>query len=219
MSVEFKHQDFTTGKGILVFPDHYVCVAHTFKKDDSAAQTVDGRKIVKAGTIYPANDNTAIGVVWADYDVTDGDITGSLLIHGFVKKAAIPVIPSANAASALNLIKFLPLAAAQTSMTAQALTVAVGEAAETTHQIRVDIQGIHFREEAATVSNWTVTGANTTKVSVDNIAVGPEGTYVIITTKNTAATVAGNLTVAPKAAATTTGDVPAAVTIVTVSGS
>ena len=52
--VEFKHTDYTTAKGVLVFPDHYVSVAHTFKKDDAAAVTQDGRKIVKAGTLYPA---------------------------------------------------------------------------------------------------------------------------------------------------------------------
>ena len=45
--VEFKHTDYTTAKGVLVFPDHYVSVAHTFKKDDAAAVTQDGRKIVK----------------------------------------------------------------------------------------------------------------------------------------------------------------------------
>ena len=46
---KFKHTDYTTAKGVLVFPDHYVSVAHTFKKDDAAAVTQDGRKIVKAG--------------------------------------------------------------------------------------------------------------------------------------------------------------------------
>lgn len=218
--VEFKQENFKTGKGILVFPDHYVCVAHTFKKDDAAAVQQDGRKIIKAGTIYPANDNTAIGVVWADYDVTDGDRTGSLLIHGFVKKAAIPEQPSANAIAALNMVKFLPLTAVTAGMTAQALTIATGEAAGTEHQIRVEVSGVHFRDEAADKSNWTITGESTTKVGVDNIAVGDGGGYVIITTKNSAATVAGSVTVVPKAAATSTGDVPSsAVTIITVSGS
>ena len=105
MSVEFNHTDFTTGKNILVFPDHYVCKAHTFLKNDAAATTVNGRKIIKAGTIYPANDATAIGVVWADYDVTDGDVTGALIIHGFVKKAALPVAPAGTVK--LPMVEFL----------------------------------------------------------------------------------------------------------------
>ena len=94
MSVEFNHTDFQTGKNILVFPDHYVCKAHTFRQNDAAATTVDGKKIIKAGTIYPSNDANAVGVVWADYDVTKGDVTGAIIIHGFVKKSALPVAPA-----------------------------------------------------------------------------------------------------------------------------
>ena len=93
-----------------MFPDHYVSVAHTFLKDDAAATTVDGRKIIKAGTIYPANDATAKGVVWADYDVTDGDVSGALVIHGFVKTAAIPAAPSTEAKAALPMVAFMPKA-------------------------------------------------------------------------------------------------------------
>lgn len=108
MAVEYKYQDYTTSKQILVFPDHYVGVAHTFSQNDSAAVTVDGRKIIKAGTIYPANDATAIGVVLNDMDVTDGDRNGTIIIHGFIKKAALPQAPTPEAIAALNMIKFMP---------------------------------------------------------------------------------------------------------------
>ena len=108
MSVEYKTQSYDTSKQILMFPDHYVSVAHTFLKGDAAATTVDGRKIIKAGTIYPANDATAKGVVWADYDITDGDVTGALIIHGFVKSAALPVAPAAAAKTALPMVAFMP---------------------------------------------------------------------------------------------------------------
>lgn len=110
MSVQHNAQSYVTGKQILVFPDHYVSVAHTFMKDDAAAATVDGRKIIKAGTIYPSNDANAKGVVWADYDVTDGDVTGALVIHGFVKTAALPAAPAAAAKTALPMIAFMPKA-------------------------------------------------------------------------------------------------------------
>jgi len=110
MAVEHNFQSFETGKQILVFPDHYVSVAHTFLKDDTAAVDVDGRKVIKAGTIYPKNDATAKGIVWADYDVTKGDVTGALILHGFVKTAALPVAPTAEAKTALRLIEFLPKA-------------------------------------------------------------------------------------------------------------
>ena len=40
------------------------------------------RQIIKAGTIYPSNDNKAIGVVLQDYDVTESDASMALsLIH------------------------------------------------------------------------------------------------------------------------------------------
>lgn len=110
MSVEYNSQTYETGKQILVFPDHCVSVAHTFQKDDAAATTVDGRKIIKAGTIYPANGATAKGVVWADYDVTNGDVTGALVIHGFVKTAALPAAPTTEAKAALPMIAFMPKA-------------------------------------------------------------------------------------------------------------
>lgn len=110
--VEFKHTDYSTAKGVLVFPDHYVSVAHTFKTDDATAVTEDGRKVIKAGTIYPSNDAKAIGVVWTDYDVTDGDRTGALILHGFVKTAALPAAPTDEAKAALKMIQFLPVATA-----------------------------------------------------------------------------------------------------------
>lgn len=106
--VEYKSQDYSTGKQILAFPDHYVCVAHTFAKDDAAAITEDGRKVIKAGTVYPTNDASAKCIVFSDMDVTNGDVTGALLIHGFVKTAALPAAPAAAAITALKMIEFLP---------------------------------------------------------------------------------------------------------------
>ena len=123
MAIEYKSQDYTTGKQILVFPDHYVGVAKTFARNDSAAATVNGRKIIKAGTIYPSNDANAIGVVFYDVDVTDGDQNGTLIVHGFIKKAALPANPSANAKSALKAIQFFPLEAVTVTLSTTKLTV------------------------------------------------------------------------------------------------
>lgn len=217
MAVEYNKQDYTTAKQILVFPDHYVAVAQTFLSNDSAAVTEDGRKIIKAGTIYPSNDANAIGVVFNDMDVTNGDRTGAVIVHGFIKTAALPVIPSSAAKTALKQISFLPIGAVATTISGTGIQVAVGEAANTLHVVRVEIDGAGFRPAAALKANWTITGEAATKVSVDNIVVADNGRYVDITTKNSAVTVAGAVTVIPKAEATSTGDVPAAaVTIVTV---
>ena len=101
-------------------------------------------------------------------------------------------------------------------MTAQGLNIAAGEAAGTLHQVRVDIVGVHFRDAATTLSNWTITGEDTAKVKVESIELGPDGTYALFNLKNSAAAAAGSVTVAPKSDATSTGDVATAVTIVTV---
>ena len=109
MAVAYKQESFETGKQILAFPEPYVCVAHTFLKNDAAATTVEGRKILKAGTIYPANDGTAVGIIFNDLDVTDGDESGAILLEGYVKKAALPVEPSDEAIAAMKKITFLPV--------------------------------------------------------------------------------------------------------------
>lgn len=215
--VEYKSQDYTTAKQILVFPDHYVAVAHTFLRNDATAVVVDGRSIIKAGTIYPANGATAMGVVFNDIDITDGDKAGALIIHGFVKTAALPAVPASAAVGALKGVQFLPITPATVSLTVTPLAIAVGEAADTTHSVKVAISGAHFRPEAATLTNWTIAGASTTKVGVDSIVVSADGSYITVNTKNTAEAVAGSLTIVPLAAATSTGAVPAAaVTIATV---
>lgn len=85
--------------------DHYVAIAHNFKKDDAAAATEDGKKIVKAGTIYPTNDASAVGVVLYDVDVTDADRAGALVVHGFIDKTKIPAEP--NEAVVLPMVKFV----------------------------------------------------------------------------------------------------------------
>lgn len=106
MTVKFIQEDYGNTKEILMFPDHYVAHAHTFLKDDAAAATVDGKKIIKAGTIYPSNDAKAVGVVLYDVDVTNGDESGAIVVHGFVNAKKIPAQPAAAALAALNMIKF-----------------------------------------------------------------------------------------------------------------
>lgn len=99
----------TPATRILVFPDHYVAVPHTFKLGDPAAQTIDGKQIIPQGTVYPANDDTALGVVFHDYDITEDDVTGALILHGFLKKANMPAPLSAAAKEVLPMIAELPL--------------------------------------------------------------------------------------------------------------
>lgn len=83
---------------ILFNVQNQMSVGIKLGKNSNAAVSVDGRKIVKAGT--PLNGdlkarttafvkavdttNPAVGVLLHDVDVTDSDANGTLLIWGFV---------------------------------------------------------------------------------------------------------------------------------------
>ncbi len=70
----------------------------------------EGKKIVKAGTILPQNDATAKGVLLTDIDVTNGDCSGTIIIHGFIDNAKLVkngITVSAEAVSALKMIDFI----------------------------------------------------------------------------------------------------------------
>jgi hypothetical protein len=218
MSVLYTSNDFTSGKGILVFPDHYVAVPQLFAKDHALAVTVGTRKIVKAGTPYPANDATAIGVVFHDIDVTDGDETGAILIHAFVATAKLPVIVAAAAKTAMKGLQFLPVATPDApTLSCTKAAIDVGEVADTTFVVEVKMANQTFRPEAATKTNWTFVGEAGTKVSVDSVTVSADATSCLLTLKVTAAAVAGDITANPKAAAVSLGTVPAvAATVATV---
>lgn len=55
-----------------------------------------GNKIVAAGTVYPSNDASAVGIVFADVDVTHGDHEGSVMLAGRVLKERLDVQSAAE---------------------------------------------------------------------------------------------------------------------------
>lgn len=65
-----------------------------------------GRKIVKAGTIFPANDGTAKGIVYKDVDVTNGPQPGAVIVEGYILEARLHTAPSVEAKAALTKITF-----------------------------------------------------------------------------------------------------------------
>lgn len=107
MTMPYKTNSYGTEKQILMFPDHKVAYGQIFKSNDAAAVTVNGRKILKAGTIYPTNDANAVGVIENTLDLTDGDRAGAILIHGFINSKKIPTKATTEAKAVLPLIKFM----------------------------------------------------------------------------------------------------------------
>ena len=85
--MKFKTTAITRTKEILA-NDHYVGIPY-----NCDALTADENGIVPAGTIVPANDASAIGVLL--YDVAKNDNpNGTIVIHGFIKKSKLPAAPA-----------------------------------------------------------------------------------------------------------------------------
>lgn len=162
---------------ILAFPDHYVAIAHTFCKQDYLAKsvTLNGatRYIVKAGTWVTGKAGTTItdrpavgankvlGIALHDYDVTDGDVTGAVVIHGFVLAARSQTAVSTTNRAYVPGITFLPLAN-DPAWTGDVLTLVKPSAKITTAEASTKYDfvvqlanGVGFTSAATTTTNWT----------------------------------------------------------------
>lgn len=61
-----------------------------------------GTKYIPMGTVYPANDSTAEGIVYEDVEVTNGDMPGSVVLSGTVYENRLPVAIADAAKTALT---------------------------------------------------------------------------------------------------------------------
>lgn len=85
------------------FLNHEECVRKTREIPQTLAITAeDGTKYVAMGTIFPANDDTAEGIVYEDVDVTVGNMPGSVVLSGVVIKDRLPVEIATAAKTALE---------------------------------------------------------------------------------------------------------------------
>lgn len=75
------------------------CVRQTRQMLESLA---NDDKIVPMGTVYPANDGTAEGIVYEDIDVSTGEMPGSVVLSGRVYKDRLPVEINSAAETALK---------------------------------------------------------------------------------------------------------------------
>lgn len=107
MTMKYKTIAYDSAKHILAMPDHYVSIARKATKADGMVVKEGDRFIIKAGTIYPSNDNKAIGVVLQDYDVTESDASMAIVLHGFIRVDRLSTQPSNAALKNLRMIYFL----------------------------------------------------------------------------------------------------------------
>lgn len=92
---------YETSEGILQHPNAYEATPIMIKPTNTCVTDVDGRKVVKAGTIVPSNDAKARGVALQDYDVTDGERPVAAVYMGTVNVSKLPTAPDENAKTAL----------------------------------------------------------------------------------------------------------------------
>jgi len=72
------------------FLAHEECTRETRTIPQTMGTAVGTTKYVKSGTIFPAYDGTAIGIIYEDTDVTVGDAAGSVVTKGEVIEAKLP---------------------------------------------------------------------------------------------------------------------------------
>lgn len=88
----------------ILASDHFT--TQTCTVTNAMGASVDGRTIVKAGTVFPANDATAVGIIVHDVDVTNGDAPAAYIDHGIVYSNRLPVAVDALALPVLKGITF-----------------------------------------------------------------------------------------------------------------
>lgn len=99
----YHETQYTTKGSILAHPTGYSAYPQTVAATDKAVATVGGAKVLLGGTVYPANDATAKGVVLQDYAFQDGDATvqAAILYIGDVKAGALKTPLAAEAKAVL----------------------------------------------------------------------------------------------------------------------
>ncbi|MPQ32450.1 hypothetical protein E4V42_13520 [Clostridium estertheticum] len=113
MMLETKQTYMGENKTILQFAGElFQNTSIKVKKSDVVE--VASKRILKAGSIVDNTgkivaDETAFGLVYRDVDFTlsNGTENIPITIFGFVKTAALPIVPTELVKSALNMIKFL----------------------------------------------------------------------------------------------------------------
>ncbi len=78
----------------------------TYQVDDTGVEAdANGKKIVQAGTVFK-KDGIAVGLVFADVDVTNGPQAAAIMVEGYVLEARLPAEVSAEDKAAMKEIKF-----------------------------------------------------------------------------------------------------------------
>ena len=95
-NVNFKRVNFLASENFQAFTTHV---------PSNSPLAVNG--VIKAGTVFPANDTTAKGILLHDVNLKNGDNVASLIVEGYILETRLPVTVDAAAKTALKDIRFL----------------------------------------------------------------------------------------------------------------
>lgn len=78
-------------------------VLKTYTAEQTKAETVGTKKIIKAGSVYPTNETGAIGIVFEDVDMTDDAKRPiSVIVAGRVLEKRLPAVVDTTAKTELE---------------------------------------------------------------------------------------------------------------------
>ena len=86
--MKFTQNTVIQGVNILA-NDHYVAIPY----DCTALTALATDGVIPAGTMIPANDATAKGVLLTAVKLSENP-NGTIVIHGFIKKSKLPAQPA-----------------------------------------------------------------------------------------------------------------------------
>ena len=94
--MSFIKRNATSGK--VYAPGYFLaknedCVRITkeFASNSALAVEENGGKYVPMGTAYPSNDGNAVGIVYEDVDVSEGNMPGSVVMQGTVYEGRLAI--------------------------------------------------------------------------------------------------------------------------------
>ncbi|MBQ2937627.1 MAG: hypothetical protein IJE05_01920 [Clostridia bacterium] len=78
----------------------------TYQVDGTGIEAdANGKKIVQAGTVFK-KDGVAIGIVFADVDVTNGPQPAAIMVEGYVIESRLPAVVAEEDKATMTGIKF-----------------------------------------------------------------------------------------------------------------
>lgn len=97
-----KHEGRAFAPGWFLADQEHVTRQTRQISQTGATDNGDGTKVVPMGTVWPANDGTAEGIVYENVDVTSGAMPGSVVVRGAIYADRLAVTLVAAAKTALS---------------------------------------------------------------------------------------------------------------------